>query len=84
VDADNDPILAVGIEAVLLAFIACEGFTPNLSMEERYKAQKEKALDLLHWAFDESDLGKELLKAKAQAAYNRRDGSGDIRIGPLK
>ena len=83
-DDPDEPLLLVGVEAVLLAFIAVENHIPNsYSPSERYKKQKDQALDLLQWAVEESDMGTELIKLKAQLGYTRK-GDGSITIGPIK
>ena len=81
-DADDpdEPLLVVGAETVLLAYIAIADKVPNAGgpkdREERHRAM---ALDLLDWAVCESDRGRALMEAKAQAALNRK-GGGDITI----
>lgn len=82
-DDPEEPLLLVGVEAVLLAFIAVEDhIDARLGSEKRYQAQKDKALDLLQWAADESDLGHELIKIKAAKVMNRKPG-GTTYIGPF-
>ena len=81
-DADDpeEPLLVVGAETVLLAYIAITDKVPNgggpKDREERHRAM---ALELLDWAVCESDRGRALMEAKAQAALNRK-GNGDITI----
>jgi hypothetical protein len=85
VDADDpeEPMLVVGAETVLLAYIAIADKVPSSGVpKEREERHRAMALDLLDWAVCESDRGRELMKAKAQAAHNRR-GSGTITLGPL-
>ena len=78
---DDDPVLTVSINDVLIAFFAAADHTPKGGTEKDYlERRKLVALGILDWATCESDRGRELLEAKAQAGLNRK-GDGSITVG---
>lgn len=68
---------------VLLAALIAKDYLPTGYTDANVKLNKhrEMALDWLDWAVCESDMGRKLAEAKAQAALNMKKGDGTIRIG---
>jgi hypothetical protein len=89
VDAESDPpaqedeVLSVcPAEVLLAALIAAQYLGTYTDTKTKIAKHRELALDWLDWAVCESDMGRELMEAKAQAAASRR-GDGTIKIGKV-
>ena len=77
---DDEPTLTVSINDVLIAFFAAVDHTPKGGTDKEYlERRKQVALGILDWATCESDRGRELAEAKAQAALNRK-GDGQVKL----
>jgi hypothetical protein len=88
VDAEDDPdkdepLLCVGPEALLIAALIAKDYLPQSYSDTKVKLAKhrEMALDWIDWAVCESDLGRVLTEARAQAAANKKSGGGIRYIG---
>lgn len=81
-DPEEEPGLEVTAgELLLAALIAQPYLTVNyVDAKTKVAAHRQLALDWLDWAVCESDRGRELLAAKAEAAAARK-GGGNITIG---
>lgn len=78
---DDEPSLEVFPNDVIQAFIAAKDHTETKGTPKEYLDRRwQVALAILDRAVCESDRGRELMKAKAQAAANKR-GDGNIIIG---
>ena len=82
VGPDDEPNLTVFATEVLLAALIAKDYLASgyASNKAKLNAHRELALDWLDWAVCESDRGRELMKAKAEAAAARK-GGGNITIG---
>jgi hypothetical protein len=83
VDAEDgpDPVeeedLGVCAAEVLLAALIAQAYVPSLSdTKAKINKHREMALDWLDWAVCESDRGRVLTEAKAQACANAKKGGG--------
>ena len=82
-DEDGDePVLSVCPITVIIAALVAKDYLAQGYTDPKAKiaAHRQLALDWLDWAVCESDLGRELAEAKAQAALTRK-GGGNITIG---
>lgn len=78
---EEDEVLSVCPAEVLLAALIAAPYLPNFTdTKARIAKHREMALDWLDWAVCESDLGRELMAAKAEAAASRK-GSGNVTLG---
>ncbi len=87
-DSEDDPIpaeedeLGVCAAEVLLAALLAQPYVPTFSdTKSKINKHREMALDWLDWAVCESDRGRALTEAKAQAESNRKNGGGIRYIG---
>lgn len=78
---DPEPILHTEPFEVLLAAILAKDYLPSFSdTKARINKHREMALDWLDWAVCESDRGRALAEAKAQACLNMKKGDGSITV----
>ena len=78
--APDDEELGVTAAEVLLAALVCKDYIGNYSTpKEKIAAHRMAALDWLDWAVCESDMGRTLAEAKAQAVLNRK-GDGQVKL----
>lgn len=80
---EEEPSLHTEPFEVLLAALLAAQYLPSITdTKAKIAKHREMALDWLDWAVCESDMGRTLMEARAQAAATR-NGDGTIKIGKL-
>jgi hypothetical protein len=85
VDAEEglepEPYLHTEPFEVLIAALIAKDYLPSINdTKAKINKHRELALDWLDWAVCESDMGRALAEAKAQAALNFKKGDGNITV----